>query len=245
MMSRLLCILLLGVLYVPTYTSQAKSTSKDLRRLIRLFKDREEGKDDKSVEIDEKVIQAGQGRGNMTDMQNIENKCIDDKVLWGYNTKRVQDVNSQKDCIQLCLDEIEFTCLSIDYRSFQTHISEKLCTLSKENKFTKPSAYQDPTVDGFSYCTVKEEPHCSFYKEEQVCLAPECHWRIDDYYQYADYMNNEYYGYDYFELSDYKPSCEKDCSLYAEKHECVTAGGCQWGRDDSDQYYCFLGPRYQ
>jgi len=69
-MSRLLCILLLGVIYVSTYTSEAKSMNKNLLRLVRLFEDiefedREDKKDDRSKEIDEIIIQAGQGQGDV------------------------------------------------------------------------------------------------------------------------------------------------------------------------------------
>jgi len=64
-MSRLLCILLLGLIYVSTYTSEAKSMTKDLLRLVRLFEDiefedREDKNDDRSLDIDEIIIKAVQ-----------------------------------------------------------------------------------------------------------------------------------------------------------------------------------------
>ena len=68
-------------------------------------------------------------------------------ALHEFNTKKVDNVATRTDCIQLCIDECEFDCLSIDYRE-----SDKRCTLSRESRSTQPSNYRQSNV--LSYCHV-------------------------------------------------------------------------------------------
>ena len=74
-------------------------------------------------------------------------ECEDNMALHEFNTKKVDNVLTRTACIQLCLDECDFDCLSIDYRE-----SDKRCTLSRESRTTQPSAYIRSNV--LFYCHV-------------------------------------------------------------------------------------------
>ena len=73
--------------------------------------------------------------------------CTDNMGLHGFNNKKVENVATRSECIQLCRHECAFDCLSIDYRE-----SDNRCTLSSESKFTQPSEFKQSNV--LSYCTV-------------------------------------------------------------------------------------------
>jgi len=147
-----------------------------------------------------KECTGGGGGGDEDD----DDECTANYALWGFNTKFVQNVADRDACKQLCKDETEFKCKSIDYRN-----PDKRCTISKEDKTSQPSAFK-PSTGGIDYCTVTSEEvsdcedkneHCSSWTTAGYCTSPD----------YTSYM-------------------EVNCPLSCES--CDTGGG--GGGEDKD-----------
>jgi len=77
--------------------------------------------------------------------------CEENRAIAAFNTKHLPSIASREKCIRYCLDESEFTCISIDYTS-----NTGACVLSEESKITQPDAFSDTSSVSafFSYCTV-------------------------------------------------------------------------------------------
>ena len=54
--------------------------------------------------------------------------------LTAHNTKTVSEVENMAACIQLCQNENEFRCISLDF-------SKNTCYLQKESRYTDPGDY--------------------------------------------------------------------------------------------------------
>jgi len=78
--------------------------------------------------------------------------CEEHKQLGqAFEDKMVYNIADIKECIQLCSDETDFICLSIDY--FKLYME---CSLSSNNKFTQPQPGLYDKTYNVEYCTVRQ-----------------------------------------------------------------------------------------
>ena len=63
-------------------------------------------------------------------------------LLEGYDDRVIAEVNSRRECEELCLIETEFVCASAEY-----FYSKFECRLSKETRRSKPASFRAGTED--------------------------------------------------------------------------------------------------
>jgi len=90
--------------------------------------------------------------------------CEEDRYLSGFISKMIYNSYTQEQCITSCLNEVEFSCQSLNYYEIY-----KECQLSVENKYTKPYAMRDDSLA--NHCTKAKKG--TEYTGIQCGIAPQ------------------------------------------------------------------------
>ncbi|KAK3854084.1 hypothetical protein Pcinc_039409 [Petrolisthes cinctipes] len=132
-----------------------------------------------------------------------------DSFLEGFDNKTIRSVETRAECLKFCLMETEFQCRSCEY-----NIQEKVCTLSPEDRRTKPNNF-----------VTRPGSLIDYLENQCVKMLPDCRYAIQN-----DVM---VVSMDQLEFANVQSDCESLC----DKSRIMT---CRSYTYDPEQKRCYL-----